>query len=369
MGDYLDQIDQLLSEAGALPPGAAKLALVERAVQLADTHRDPTQGFRTRVELCGEALDAGRPDLLTTAFSWCLGQSDRDPRKFPDLELLWMYRWVNDEISGFSSVSLQQIQELMADMERRYRQIGSTMRGYEYLRRNVAMNCGDRTGADDADRAIAACRRDWLSDSEAAERCFDVRYLVFAKRYEEAVRKAEPLLAGRTTDDHHRGAALARLMIPLLRLGRADEAVKFHLQGYRLVARNSRYVARFANHITLLALTGNFARALALLERHLSDALESVDDDSHFSFFRACRVLMEQLVSRGRDSLRLRLPAIFPLVNAEGRYETAALRDWFVNQATEIAARFDARNGNSHYLTELAATEELHAFAVNVPLR
>lgn len=369
MGDYRDQIDQLLSEAGTLPPGAAKLALVERAVQLADSHCDMSQGFRTRVELCGEALDAGRPDLLTTAFSWCLGQSDREPEKFPDLELLWMYRWVNDEISGFSSVSLEQINALMADMEWRYRKIGSTMRGYEYLRRNVAMNCGNRPLADEADCAIAICRRDWLSDSEAAERCFDVRYLIFAKKYEEAIRTAEPLLARRDTDAHHRGAVLARLMIPLLRLGRVEEAIKYHVQGYRLVARNPRYVARFANHISLLALTGNFARALALFERHLPDALESVDDDSHFSFFRACRLLMEELASRGRDSLRLRLPAVFPAFREDGRYESAALRDWFVTKAGEIAARFDTRNGNSHYTAELAATAELHAFATNCPLR
>ncbi len=352
-----------------MPPGAAKLALVERTVQLADSHQDTSQGFRTRVELCGEALDAGRPDLLSAAFAWCLSRSDEDPQRYPDLELLWMYRWVNDEIAGFSSVSLEQINQLMADMESRYRKIGSTMRGFEYLRRNLAMNCGDRAVADDANRAIATCRRDWLSDSEAAELCFDVRYLVFARRYEDAIRQAQPLLARRATDDHHRGAALSRLMLPLLRLGRPEEAVKFHLQGYRLVAHNPRYIARFANHISLLALTGNLARALTLFERHLGDALQAVDDDSHYSFFRACRVLMEQLVSHGRESLRLRLPPIFPKAREDGQYETAALRDWLTTQASQIAARFDARNGNSHYSAELAATAEWHAFATNSPLR
>lgn len=368
MSDYRQQIGELLTRASELPEGNARMSLVEQAVQLADTHRDARLAFQVRVRLCGEALDAGRPDVMATAFTWCISRSDGEPDLFPEMQLLWMFRWVIDELTGFVSVPREQLDALLADMERRYRAVGSTMRGYHYLRQNVALNLGDRVMAEEARQAIARCERDWLSDPAAAEQTFDVRYLVFFRRDQEAIERAAPLLRGEGVSEHYQGAAMTRSLLPLLRLGRGAEAMRYHHQGYQLIARHPRYVSRLAQHALFLTLTGNHDAALTLFVRHLERALASVDDDSHYSYLRAGRFILTRLAEIGQTTLRLRFKPRFPLFTPTGEYRIDQLLDWLVQQTTTRAQQFDQRNGNDHYSRNLAELNEMPSWACPIPL-
>src|SRR5713226_3600697 len=130
MAHYLSEIDELIAQADRLPDGAAKVAVIERAVQLADLHNDVPAGFRVRVRLLGVALSGGLSDVLLVAFSWCQSQQERDPGQFPENDILWQFRWVISELVEFSTVAKSQVEELFADMERRYRRAGSSMRPY-----------------------------------------------------------------------------------------------------------------------------------------------------------------------------------------------------------------------------------------------
>src|SRR5438874_9151542 len=116
MAHYLSEIDELMTHAERLPDGAAKVAVVERAVQLADLHNDIPTAFRVRVRLMGAALSGGLSDMLLVAFSWCLSQQERDPTQFPENDILWQFRWVISELVEFPNVSKTQIEELFADM-------------------------------------------------------------------------------------------------------------------------------------------------------------------------------------------------------------------------------------------------------------
>jgi hypothetical protein len=89
MSDYLQEIDELLSQARALGYGPSRVSLTEEAVHLADTHGDLEQGFRTRMELMEAGTFGGRQDLLLVAFAWCLAQHDREPHRFDSYALLW----------------------------------------------------------------------------------------------------------------------------------------------------------------------------------------------------------------------------------------------------------------------------------------
>ncbi|MFL5340925.1 MAG: hypothetical protein ACJ8F7_12330 [Gemmataceae bacterium] len=368
MNDYPHQIQQLLAEAHPLAEGPTKVALIERAVQLADAHQDLQAGYQTRVRLMGAALSGGQPDLLLVAFSWCLAQSERDPQQFPEVEILWQFRWVISELVEFPNISKAQIDELFADMERRYRRAGSTLRAFHTLRRMVALDMGDRAAADAAHDALTKSLRDWLSDGPDAETSFLVDYLVFTGQDTAAVERAWLFLAGRQTSSHHLGFLHAKLLLPLLKLGRGDAAARSHLAGYRLVMRNARYVPRFAEHLMFLALTGNFPRAFRLLERHLSEAVGTVSDFSRMQFYHAGRLLLEQVAATGRTGLRLRLPPEIGCYAEAGRYEPNALAAWFAGQSLASAGRFDARNGNDYYTRLFTDLAELRKLAVPVPL-
>src|SRR5437867_1014482 len=114
---YRDEIDELLGRADTLRHGAARIALVEEAVNLADRHNDTDAGFDARLEFVSAALFAGQPDRMLVAFAWMLAQFDRDPELYDAHRLLWQYKWVVNALPDFPQITRVQIEEMFADME------------------------------------------------------------------------------------------------------------------------------------------------------------------------------------------------------------------------------------------------------------
>jgi hypothetical protein len=368
MAHYLSEIDELMAQAERLPDGSAKVACIERAVQVADVHNDIAAGFRVRVRLLGVALSAGMSDLLLVAFSWCLSQQERDPAQFPENDILWQFRWVISELVEFSAVAKTQVEELFADMERRYRRAGSSMRPYFVLRRMVAMDMGDREGAIAAHEQLTRCPRDWLSDGPDAETAFLVDFQIFTGRESEATERGLTFLSNRQGSEHYQGFLRAKLLLPLLKQSRDAQAMDAHLTGYRQVARNPRYVPRLSEHLIFLALTDNYPRGFRLFERHLGDALASVSGYSRMMFHHAACVFLTRIAERGRAVLRMRLPKAFVRYSEAGTYDTAELAAWFGERAAHDARVFDTRNGNGFYTTMVTCWRELEKGAHPIPI-
>jgi hypothetical protein len=369
MNDYQEAIDKLTEEAEFVGNGAAKIGLLEEAVRLADTHGDTEAGFNVRLTLMDASTFAGRPDLLLVAFSWCLAQHDRDPDLFGDEDLLWKYKWVVNQLSGFPQISRQQIEAMLADMEIRFEEAGSTLHAVYQQKRDVLMDMGDREAAAQANDELARIERDWLSDCKACIADIEVEHRVLDGADEEALEKAAPILRGRLSCAEVPQRTYAKVLLPLLRLGRPDEAMSFHLKGYRLIAGNpGNFITHIALHMEFLALTGNLAKAVKLIEKHLPSALENPSLGKRFDFFLACRLVLDMLLAEDKKALKLRLPSTFPLYESKGRYLISNLIAWFANQTQDLAKRFDRRNGNPFFSQKIADLEELKKLATPCPL-
>jgi hypothetical protein len=324
--------------------------------------------YRTRRRLMSAAMCGGQPDLLMVAFAWCLAQSDRDPQRFPPEDLLWAYRWVICELTGFPQVERAKFDELLAEMERRYRAAGSTLRGYWLLRNRMEGLMGNFTAAEHAVEQFDRCRRDWLSDRPVVERAFRAYHLLPLGDDEKTLSAFEPILSNVHGNEFFVGMAQANVLAPLMRLGRVEAAMAHHLGGYRFVARNPRYVARVGDHIAFLALTDNIARALALLARHLPVALATIDDASRFKFYLNARLLLDVLRDQGKATVKLRLTDRFPLYRTSGNYGVPETITWFDGQLDDLGARFDTRNGNDYHRRQIATHSALKAHAKPFPL-
>ncbi len=367
MTDYTDQIEELLDQAAVLEHGPAKVALIEEAVRLADLHNDAVAGFETRSELIEAATFAGQPDLTLVTFSWCLSQSDRDPETFPERDLLWKYKWVIDELPVFPQVSREQIEKMLADMTERYQRAGSTLHALGSIRRGMASDLGDRALAEAGHKQLEQTRRDWLSDCPACVADGTIRHFTFLGQYREAVAAARPILQGhqRCAEVPHR--TYASLLEPLWRTGRLEEAMEHHVKGYRMIARNPKFISYVAKHLTFLVLTDNLPRAVKMLEKHLPVAVKTTGLSWRFEFYLAALLLLERLQEKGRQQIRLRLPEQLPQ-GERGRVATAELAGWFRTQCQDLAGQFDRRNGNDSFSQQLAEIGELKKRVTPHPL-
>src|ERR1043165_2002174 len=108
--DPLTVIDRLLEKSNELKNGPERIDVLEEAVRIADEQGELDAGFRARLELIEAATFGGRPDILLTAFAWCLAEHDRDPDRFDRKDLLWKYMWVVGNIVEFPHITRAQIE-------------------------------------------------------------------------------------------------------------------------------------------------------------------------------------------------------------------------------------------------------------------
>jgi hypothetical protein len=350
MNDTATTIERLLEKSNELKNGPQRIEVLTEAVRLADEHGLLDDGFTARLKLMDAATFGDRPDLLLTAFAWCLTQHDRDPDRFDPSDLLWKYKWVVGNAAEFPDIPRERIEAMLADMADRFEKAGSTLHAVHQLRREVLADMGDLAGAAQATARLAATKRDWLSDCRACVCDITAGHLADQERDAEALEAAAPILAGRVKCTHVPHRTYAQLLLPLLRLGRRDDALHYHQEGCRLIGDDPEFLAAAARHLEFLAVIGDFDQAIEVLQTHLPNALGTPSVHHRMKFFGAVWLFLVMLSEQDPSAIRLRLPATFALFDPRGVYVPAALMEWFGKETKTMATQFDARNGNDHYM-------------------
>jgi hypothetical protein len=366
-----EQVRELFIQSYYLEDGDSKVMLLEEAVRLADICGDFELQYDARDQLINAATFGGAPEKALVAYSWCLAQYDQQRAQgvIDEHRLLWMYKWILTNISSFPQISKAQIEQMLDDMAARYVRAGYSLRP-NYMLRHRIYKCWDTAQAAKFFYKAQETYRDSMSDCAACELDDAVTFALHRQDDAEAARLAVPIMQGRLRCGSIPKITFANLLLPLLRLGRMDEAVSLHLQGYRLVARGGKgYVSSVADHLAFLAVTENFDRAVRIFEKHLADASTLADLASKFDYDVAAWLLLDELREVGRETLKLRLPRTLEVYDESGTYGTARLAEWFLRQAQTLAARFDARNESDYYARSIRETAALKQLRLPHPIR
>jgi hypothetical protein len=367
--EYRDKVDDLLREASALANGSAsKIALLEEAVRLADTHQDVPLAFAAREELIEAAEYSGRPDLSLIAFTWCLAQFDRNPGEYHKWTLLWPYKWIIDSLMSFPQISLDQFFDAVRDFKRRLRRAGIGLRAIHKLRVNAAEIRGNRRGVRRLLRVWERSPRDAMSDCPACDADRVMDHYVFLGDDQTALKRAKPILEGKLHCAEIPHRTLAGVLLPLVRQSRLDEAAEHHLRGYRMIKRNPHFLNAVGEHLSFLALTDNLAEAVALFERHVAWSLDSPSLHDRYEFYLATRFLTDRLAQAGRLNQPVRVPRTFTERTDRSVQTIADLKSWIESETDSLAARFDQRNGTNWYKRRIAELRKLTKFVQAFPL-
>lgn len=259
------------------------------------------------------------------------------------------------------SIGLAEIRGRIADLEAEQRVRGASPRRAHQSRHLVARHLGDAPTARrelelwlaaprDRGCACAACEQRMIG-SWHAESGDDAR----------AYEAWSPVLDGELFCGAEPHGTLAGSLIPLIRLGMADRARANHLRGYRASRRKEPMAAGVGGHLEFCALTGNTARGLELLAEHGDWIAPERPDPVGPEFLGGAEVLLRILGDAGHDDLPFALPG-------GERTSVGALHERIGAELNEIAARFDARNGNDAYSTRLLQRRSRQPFLSSLPL-
>ncbi|OIK29047.1 hypothetical protein [Streptomyces malaysiense] len=340
----LPALRRAMAENAEQPEGPARNARAERLLAAAEGLDVPL----AVIEALGHQLSvynySSEKDKMFVPFARLLRMWDERPGDFDAYEthsLHWVFKWMSAGMLDQPHVPLASIEKWLGEMEHRYRLAGHSERAVRSAEFSVAAHVGDLARAERAYAAWLAADRDRMADCHACELYGQGLWQVERGRDAEALTAWRPVLEGEFSCAHEPHSVLAASLVPLLRLGRAEEARAHHLRGLRLVRPMESMRAAYAEHVEFCALTGNEARALELLAERPAYFTDSGHPRSRLDFLAVVALLTDRLTGLGLGDERVPGPA--------GRAWTA--RDLAAHARTEalaLATRFDARNGTSH---------------------
>ncbi|MEE6259164.1 hypothetical protein [Plantactinospora sonchi] len=339
-------LQRMLQQAHTLPRGAARFAALDAVFRHADAAGNTEFGFNARMSAMSDFHHGGDPARLFLAFSWCLAHLDRHPESVGHHErsLLWNFKWVVWSLPQFPDIPLERTMAVLDDMERRYRLGGHSLHAVYQHRWLVAHHVGDLTAAEQWYDRMLTAPRDSLSDCHACVPSGQVRHLVSLGRYEEAITVGAPFKNGGCTEQPQ--WMLAELLPPMLHTGRYDDAVEAFRNGYARARGDRHHLDNLGQYLLFCGLTGNEVRGLDIIERHLGWLERPSSPYAAMEFASAAAQVLGRLQATGQGDRTVRRRSEDGARRWESRVDELA--DELATHARELAARFDARNGNNH---------------------
>ncbi|WP_435746776.1 hypothetical protein [Microbacterium sp. PMB16] len=374
------RFQQLIEEIDRTPWGPAEQALVSDAVALAIEIGDDRLEYEARMRQTASANMGGATDVMLNSFAWCLARHDADPQRFPaDLDnggadLMWQFKWMASSLRSSPAFSQEQIAAVLDDMETHYRSAGLGVSGVLTARFEDAWDAGRFDDAEKLRVQLEATPRDEHSHCDACGRSQFAGFFAETERDADAIRLVEEMIEGGFSCGEEPEHALSRVLLPYLRAGRLDEAKTAHLRSYRLAKDNADNLRIVANNIVFAAVSGNEARALAMVERHLGWlAHDGLNVDAHFAALAAFAVALDRVTATGHGETPVRGADAASLVpffgEHDGVWSAADLAAATWATAERIGAEFDRRDGTDGHARSLARMRALETESYDVPIR
>ncbi|MFJ2369528.1 hypothetical protein [Microbacterium sp. NPDC087665] len=374
------RFQQLLEEIDRTPWGPAEQALVAEAVTLSLELGDERLEYEARMRQTASANMGGATDVMLNSFAWCLARHDADPQRFPaDLDyggadLMWQFKWMASSLRSSPAFSQEQIAAVLDDMEAHYRTGGLGLSGVLTARFEDAWDAGRLDDAEALRVQLEATPRDDHSHCDACGRSQFAGFFAETERDADAIRLVEEMIEGGFSCGEEPEHALSRVLVPYLRSGRGDEAKTAHLRSYRLAKDNPDNLRIVANNIVFTAITGNEARALALVERHIAWlAHDGLNVDAHFAALSAFAVALDRVTAAGHGDTPVRgadSAELAPFFGAhEGVWNAADLAASAWASAERLAAEFDQRDGTDGHARSLERMRAVGRESYDVPIR
>ncbi len=247
-------------------------------------------------------------------------------------------------------------------IEARRREHGDSARVIHQARHIAARHIGDAELAEAEFELWQREPRDLSSGCAACELALVADWHAERGEDTQAFESWDALLDGSLLCDLEPHGALARSLVPLIRLGRGERARANHLRGYRISRLKPEMAVSVGEHIEFCALTGNGARGLELLAQHGRWLAEpGAPTLRRAGFLGGAEALLRVLCASGHEDV--------PFAIAGGGVRAlGSLREQIGGQLNEIAASFDARNGTGAVEQRLSRRRSRQPFLSSLPL-
>lgn len=332
-----------LRENNDRPYNLHRTVTAEELVDAAEQFDEPELLVTALLELMSAYEYTGEHRKAPVVFARVLKLRDDSPDAFSDWEanqVLWRFKWVTTSLLQVPEVPLAAIRGWTDQMRDRYREAGHGMQPVAAMRHRIAAHVGSEEAERSAYDLWVTRPREGMSDCEACETRHRAIHHVGIGDERRALDIWQPVFDGGQTCAEEPYVSQAHALLPLLSLGRADEARSHHLSGYRYARGKTGLAEEVGLHVEFSALSRNEGRGLEILAENRALFETTGAPLSLLGFLTGVEVLLTRLVADGYGTTTVAGPL--------GRSWTAqSLLAHVSGEADTLAAAFDARNGTT----------------------
>ncbi|WP_327391632.1 hypothetical protein OG533_00820 [Streptomyces sp. NBC_01186] len=369
-----EQIREDIRAQGGAAHGPGRLARAEELLTEAEESGETAALAEALLHLVTARRFGTQARTTPAPVEWALRLWDEHPHAFgptAERDLLWSLRWAAEDLIEDPDVPTGAVEEWLAMTARRYAAAGLSQRAVHIREFMAAQRFGDTERAAHALDSWRAAPRDESADCPGCELAW--QGMAVARRADaaegaddadaaEALRLWEPVLRGEHDCPSQAPFLLAASLVPLLRLGRADEARGHHVAGYPAVRDVPTERGAVAHHLEFCTRTGNEPRGLRLLAEQGAHRWQAREDPASYGdWMAAVAGLMRRLTALGHEELPVPGPP-------ERRWTAASLLEHATNEALAVARRFDRRAQDESNRKAPLARIEAGPLAGHLPL-
>ncbi len=349
--DIMFSAEQYIQHIEALTPGVERTRALKEAIAAADEAKATEWQFVFRHRYISASIFESDNFDAMVVFPEMLAIYDTHPELEMEYQpdLMWDFKYILGIAIDYPQVPMAQIEALYGDFRQRCKTYGYSLRPYYYLREKRLL----RTGVPLTEVPLGAYRQepeDALKDCKACEQAHDLNVALYLDDLQTAEEKFKPLEDGTMQCAEEPEYAFARWLHYDCARGRYDHA--------KPLAK--RLAPMLRSKVDMLGELGALLRFDAQVDRHagcnvvqrsLKDFLDCRNPWMRLQYAEGAYRVFAQMQM---EEISLVLPRNFPLYQENHRYRSADLRDYFYQIASDLAARFDQRNGNTQ------CTDALH---------
>lgn len=331
---------------------------------MADMAGDDQLAIDARLALAEARYRSNEEWRALGPFIWLLSRLDKRPDLFDSGRLRrmgWSYERAVPVAADNPAVSTGQLRELETGLKKFARFMGGSMHAVHGSLLHAAIMLGlEEEAAAEFDAWRSTTAHDGAEPGER-DTVRAIEWASIHQDWEAAVAAAEPVLSRGSEGfdgEEQPGLVHGEALLPLLASGRSQTAWEAHVHAYRALRSDPRVIGRLGKHLEYLALSGRAARGLRLMRGYVGRADEAQSARALMDLLAGAVLVLRESErdGRGEEPLDAGIPSAStwcpgPDIGPGMPLRTARelMEDW----VRQIAARYDARNGNTAVSTRL----------------
>lgn len=343
------EIQKILLQIQNLKNAEDQMVLLKQAIQMADANNDEDWGFDLRMDLVRTEQFTAHSQESFPAFAWILNAYDSNPDMCSEEEMLQEYKWLAAVSYNNLRISREQIEAIFEDFKSRCSKAGFSLREYYNILSNWSLFLGDRSAArkylDLRDKEETDTLGSWSNDMITT-----IYVEMFEGDFDKAIAHISEFVANQSSHKMNPIPVYSGLIYYFGGKMNDERVTKYFNEADEEFSKLS--VMPFQLYeVTLMMYymsKRNKERAWVYFEKFVNLEMEA-EAAVRFDFAASVLHLLKDDNTRIIETISNKQPYYRP----DNTYRLMDIYNYYLDLATDLATRFDSRNGNAHFAEQL----------------